>query len=408
MGLVALLAYIGHHEATDDRDRIYAVLGICRDVDRSIVGVPDYSLSVEDVYTRLVVGFMQQHKSLNILCMRTLFTRGSECSASNSSPQQPDRLPTWVPDFRRWTYGASRPVPSMVSEPSRDEIGNFREIRDPQHGVVDPGLRYSASAGLAAEFLVSADRRRLTCKGVVVGVLDGLGPVRQCDQEGIFGEYVASTLVQSTSSLNKKVVVVVGGSCPDPGEPSAQSNLVDTSYAVVESLVRCLCLDRAGRYLMWPANVNNFVYQLWKCLEPARFGSHHVPEPGLTRFLAANSELCVLNGSISEHVGRMRRPCPESHRFSRYSFGDAAEVTVGGRPWDCRLVTTDQGHLGMAPRQAIKGDVVAVLIGCSVPVVLRESKDASGYEVVGEAFIPGLMEGQAIDGSKKPVELTLI
>jgi hypothetical protein len=39
-----------------------------------------------------------------------------------------------------------------------------------------------------------------------------------------------------------------------------------------------------------------------------------------------------------------------------------------------RLFVTDQGLIGMGPHRAREGDVVAVLFGCSVPVVLRERR----------------------------------
>lgn len=62
----------------------------------------------------------------------------------------------------------------------------------------------------------------------------------------------------------------------------------------------------------------------------------------------------------------------------------------------------------MAPRQATKGDTVAVLIGCSVPMILKRYAGTEEYEVVGEAFMPGFMKGEAIGGSRTPSVITLI
>lgn len=56
-----------------------------------------------------------------------------------------------------------------------------------------------------------------------------------------------------------------------------------------------------------------------------------------------------------------------------------------------RLMVTRDGHIGMGPEKTMKGDVVCVLFGCSVPVLLRRhpgSRDA--WAVVGECSIDGV------------------
>lgn len=56
------------------------------------------------------------------------------------------------------------------------------------------------------------------------------------------------------------------------------------------------------------------------------------------------------------------------------------------------FIQTHEGYIGLAPPETMPGDVVAILLGCSNPVVLRPEK--AGYSVVGESFIYGL--GDAI------------
>lgn len=54
-----------------------------------------------------------------------------------------------------------------------------------------------------------------------------------------------------------------------------------------------------------------------------------------------------------------------------------------------RLVTTERGHVGMAPEVVERTDVVAVLLGCSTPMVLRQVQGDSGclrWKVIGELF----------------------
>lgn len=63
-----------------------------------------------------------------------------------------------------------------------------------------------------------------------------------------------------------------------------------------------------------------------------------------------------------------------------------------------RLITTESGHVGMAPATVVSGDSVYVLLGCAFPVILRPEKITGQYEVVGECYVDGFMKGEAIKG----------
>ena len=39
---------------------------------------------------------------------------------------------------------------------------------------------------------------------------------------------------------------------------------------------------------------------------------------------------------------------------------------------------------------------MCILYGCSVPVLLRQQSDEMGYAVVGECYVHGMMDGEAI------------
>lgn len=73
------------------------------------------------------------------------------------------------------------------------------------------------------------------------------------------------------------------------------------------------------------------------------------------------------------------------------------------------FVMTDNGYMGLAPVGAQVGDEVAVLLGCPVPLVLRRREDK--FQVVGDTYIYGLMEGQAFErtgaASARVEDLTL-
>ena len=65
-----------------------------------------------------------------------------------------------------------------------------------------------------------------------------------------------------------------------------------------------------------------------------------------------------------------------------------------------RLVTTERGYVGMALETVEENDVVAVLLGCSMPVVLRKVEGGSEqirWQVVGECYVHGIMDGEAME-----------
>lgn len=70
--------------------------------------------------------------------------------------------------------------------------------------------------------------------------------------------------------------------------------------------------------------------------------------------------------------------------------------------WNRRLILTQEhSFMGLAPGEIKKGDVVAILYGCSVPVMLRQISDTKNqevkYKMIGECYIDGMMDGQALD-----------
>jgi hypothetical protein len=63
------------------------------------------------------------------------------------------------------------------------------------------------------------------------------------------------------------------------------------------------------------------------------------------------------------------------------------------------LATTEKRHLALVPEEAREGDRVAVLYGCNFPVLLRPDGDAFRY--IGECYVDGLMDGEAIEAREK-------
>jgi hypothetical protein len=64
--------------------------------------------------------------------------------------------------------------------------------------------------------------------------------------------------------------------------------------------------------------------------------------------------------------------------------------------WGKRFAIFDGGHMGIVPQQANIGDSVAVLLGCTVPLVLRSANQGSAWKLLGESYVHGAMEGEVM------------
>ncbi|KAI1350605.1 hypothetical protein F5Y01DRAFT_285781 [Xylaria sp. FL0043] len=65
-----------------------------------------------------------------------------------------------------------------------------------------------------------------------------------------------------------------------------------------------------------------------------------------------------------------------------------------------RFFTTQNGFFGIGPASIEENDIVAVVMGVSVPIVLREvedlNSDLKNYIVVGECYVHGIMDGELV------------
>ncbi|KAF2162445.1 hypothetical protein M409DRAFT_27070 [Zasmidium cellare ATCC 36951] len=398
IGLPALLAYTRHAQATDDEDYIYSLVGCVNATDRSIVGNPNYALSVESIYTAFCRKWIMRHQSLDIICFTTLF---KPCRAGVDSG-----LPSWVPDWRdrpSAEWSASNPVPLLVSQPANKSIGSLI----PKRFVLDErqSRRYMAAGDKRAYFQFSNDMAELRCKGATLDKIDGLAGMVDSPLHG--STQVCEPLIQSTSSLNCPSILLESGSVSDAD-----------SMAVAEDIALSLVLGRADVYLQHPADANRILAQIKALLQDAE-SDEDVKERRTREFLAwlrYNTSLLIRGMTLGKALNPKRfdhlRPLREvdvtaadgSEHDIQWKFKKAATLRDMAR----RLAVTESGHVGIVPQQAQKGDLVCVLYGCSVPVILRPLAKGQ-YRLVGECYLQGFMEGEAVrDGRYHTQEYNLV
>jgi len=66
--------------------------------------------------------------------------------------------------------------------------------------------------------------------------------------------------------------------------------------------------------------------------------------------------------------------------------------------WNRTSFSTANGFMGVGPKSLYIGDLVCVLSGGRVPFILRRQGDM--FQVIGECYVYGIMNGQAVDSMK--------
>lgn len=75
--------------------------------------------------------------------------------------------------------------------------------------------------------------------------------------------------------------------------------------------------------------------------------------------------------------------------------------------YDRRSFSSEEGYLGLAPAHSKPGDIICILLGADFPFIIREVEKEK-YELVGEAFVYGIMDGEGLELGKEVEEIFLV
>ena len=363
ISLIAMMAYFSDNNATDPRDRIYSLLGLATDAEAIVR--PNYNASTEDAYSELIKSFIKKHQSLDAICFAQLFHSPDTSSTSS--------LPSWVPDWRIKVNPTV--VPLMVSQSARNHIGNLRPLKASDYSVM-----YSASGSKMPRVRFEAPGS-IVCEGIFLDFVDGLGG---CIPDA--DVCAPCSMVPSTSVINAPPV-------------NQDGSRVGDAYHLMMKICRSLVLDRKDVYLRHPSPTEKYLKDFQLFCSTAMSHPSKV-DAMFTNWFLLNKSLKVQGSDIESLSKRAAESIPTS-RVSLFDLSDEesflARFRVTTKNWNRRLLVSEKGMLGMAPIKAKKGDIICVLFGCSVPLLLRQRHSLEEYEFIGECYLDGYMNGEALD-----------
>ncbi|ENI07891.1 hypothetical protein COCC4DRAFT_37671 [Bipolaris maydis ATCC 48331] len=315
-------------EATDPRDKIFALLGLVNDKDSlEALGVfPDYTRSKEEVYTTTMTAMLRKgHISLLSIC----------CGI-----KRPNGLPSWVPDW-------SKPDPPMLQLVGDDELF-------PTYNACGSKNEY--------HFVLPGKDRNLEKLLVYV---------KQVDEVFQLGH------VNRVSSMRKAVHPVEW-----LGVMLQLTYYVEKPYLNVKERMKTAArASHAGMRI----GENNMLQR-----------AHEFPEA--LALLEEGYQSCTENNGFPEFQNGLREH-PFQYRIMEFPLrmhqmlGEILGIS------DCKVpLITKKGHLGISCMTVEKGDLVVLVSGAQTPFIIRRT--GTRYMVVGEAYIDGMMDGEAAEGGE--------
>ena len=113
--------------------------------------------------------------------------------------------------------------------------------------------------------------------------------------------------------------------------------------------------------------------------------------PGMTNRVAAI-------GSIQDMIDLLKKPTEEKRIVWDYFQTAAAFARRLSNGSQC---VTSKGFMGMVPGQARVGDIICIFSGSAVPFLLRKAGSEDAYQLVGEAYIHGIMYGESLAANRE-------
>ena len=367
--LLSALKYSATALATNQRDKVFALLGMTFD-GSTFVSDPNYAQSERSIFMDMAKSRIVCTRSLDIICLKS-FSQSNEWN-----------LPSWTPDWLK------------LGENFPDRMIEYLCGRSPKIFVSSETARFggrtetafTASSNSTASFRIQGSL--LKTRGIIFDTIDGLSSAYNLDLDvkvaPVHDDISQSTTPSGNAYGSKEMLF-----------KSLFQTMSDFSFKNVP-------LDHHEDY----KNVFTglMTSSMQKRLDQSRFGNLIVWLDQNQDFLIDGQALqAYLTGTASQAKNRFKRFLDKvTDKGAEADVAEAVRVVIES---GVRIMTTERGFVGRAHPAARKGDVLALLAGCSFPVILRPGVgNDRQFQVIGDAWVQGIMFGKMWEEAREQMQ----
>lgn len=359
-----LMAY-RNLEATDARDKVYALLGLLHGTHYGLQ--QDYTHQVREVYIETALTLMGVGQNLDILAVPRVHTTTSCIDL---------RLPSWVPN---WSSSGDRPAMKIRSG-HRAHLDTFG----------DQGYRFCACGHSVFDSVLDLDRRYLGINGFSLGCVQSIS-----DGWAIHGAFSdTSFYILDLLSMGPKRVdqveqwMAVGGLRWKSEYPLPESVFIPFWETTVMADYNIVETTPQGGYT-YTSRLHAYHHHFLRLGQATRACAWG--------FLTKAARYCLLSKAEVPKISRLVTLMVSSFlgiSKSTSEFEENLNTTCFGR----RVMQMNGKYVGLVPDNSEIGDHIFIVTGSTVPLLLRPQGDM--WELVGEAYVHGAMYGECWEESK--------
>lgn len=341
-----------HRDSTDPRDKVYGLRGLV-----SLKSVPSaihcsYDIPVSTLFEKITIDLVKGDNGLRALL------------GSTEMPHITPNLATWAIDFA-----------------CSNRVGK-RQLKWWTHS--HRYKEFKACGNTTLDLVVSNDNRMLAISGTPIDDILLVSEVyKVLDTESVLGRAVRRAVEDARELLTQFKAEYKMPSTYFNAQPwdtafwqTMVGNLIMQEFPVqrVEkhhNEVLDTLLDSLAK-----ETVRELSYDSIRDMIP----DHQIPEPGTYH-----------EGDLSQLLERLSNQEPNNILYE----------SICGMVPNHAFFITKSGFIGIGPPDAKPGDQVWVLSGGQVPFVLRKADADAIYSLVGDAYVHGIMDGEAVSDTRE-------